>query len=100
MQACQEMISQESMKAVEARVSKLEKEFESKQETDCMFTFGLVHLCIWLWGGLAFFMLSCVEFDENDQLRARECRPSIHQLSKAILVLLRDWLSSLIDEQS
>ena len=95
MQACPD-----NMQSVEARVSKLEKEFESKQDTDFAFMFGLVHICVLLWGYLAFFMLSCVEFDENDQLRARECRPSINQLLKAILVLLRDWLSSIIDGPS
>jgi hypothetical protein len=96
MQACPEA-PKENMQSVEARVSKLEKEFESKQETDFAFMFGLLHICIFLWGFLAFVLLSCVEFDENDQLRARKCTPSINQLLRVIMILLRDWLSSLID---
>lgn len=88
------------LQAVETRVSKLEKELNSKQETDFAIAFGLVHISIFLWGFLAFFLLACVEFDENDLLRARECRPSLNQLLKVIMILLRDWLSSFIDSLS
>ncbi len=88
-----------SIQAIEARVAKLETALSTLPETDFAMTFALVHVCI-LWGGfLAFALFLCVDFDEKNQLKMRYCRFTFHQMYISILVLLRDWLSRLIESR-
>jgi hypothetical protein len=88
--------TERSIQAIEARVAELETQQHMYHVKGFALTFVVVHVCIFIWRFLALQMLSCVEYDEKNQLKMMDCKLRFNKIYKAILVLLRDWLSSLV----
>ena len=96
MQDSQEV--QKEKESIEARFAKLETKLDDYANTNFFLVLFQVNFCIFFWVYVAWCVISCVEYDEDNQLRVKECRPAFRQIYRPILVLLRDFLSRLIDD--